>query len=58
MKVKLLIPRCGPGIADNIGDVVEVTADEAKRMIEAGQARPVKTTERAVKKGAVETADK
>lgn len=56
MKVKLLVSRCGPEINQNAGDVVEVTAEEGKRMIEAVQAVPHKGTERATKKGKVENA--
>lgn len=52
MKVKLLTSRSGPAGASNAGDEIEVPADEAKRMIEAGQAEPVrsgKKPEKAVK---------
>lgn len=43
MQVELLVPRAAANGAQNRGDVIEVSADEAKRMIEAGQARPVRT---------------
>lgn len=54
MKVKLLISRAAIGAAQNRGDVIDVSADEAKRMIEAGQASPVGgevEPERAIKRG-------
>lgn len=54
MKVKLLVSRASAEGAQNRGDEIEVTADEAKRMIEAGQAEPVRTTqqpETAVRRG-------
>lgn len=41
MKIKLLIGRAGFGFAQNVGEIVEVGADEALRMIEAGQAEPL-----------------
>lgn len=60
MKVKLLVSRCGPIVNDNAGDEIEVSEAEGGRMIEAGQAVPVRaekkqtatrkpTTEKAVK---------
>ena len=42
MKVELLVSRATATEAQNRGDVVEVSDAEAKRMIEAGQARPVR----------------
>lgn len=54
MKIKLLVARATATGAENRGDVVEVSADEAVRMIEAGQAEPVREApapERAVKRG-------
>lgn len=57
MKIKLLIGRGGPDVNDNAGDIVEVTADEAKRMIAAGQAIENKV-EKATKKGKAENATK
>lgn len=44
MKVKLLIGRAGIGFVQNAGDEVDVDADEAKRMIAAGQAEPIAKT--------------
>lgn len=43
MKVKLLVSRSGPLGSQNVGDEIEAAADEAKRMIEAGQAAPVRS---------------
>jgi len=40
MKVQMLVSRAGPAGVDNRGDVVEVSAAEGKRMIEAAQAIP------------------
>lgn len=40
MKVKLLMSRSGADGAQNAGDEIEVSNNEAKRMIEAGQAVP------------------
>lgn len=53
MKVKLLVSRSGADGAFSPGDEIEVSADEAKRMIEAGQASPVASSaepEKAVKR--------
>jgi len=46
MKVKLLISRAGVGFSQNRGDIVEVSAKEGKRMLEAEppQAEPVRST--------------
>jgi len=54
MKVKLLVPRCGPAGAQNIGDVIEVSDAEAKRMMEAEPAQcvPVRETRKKVEKAA------
>lgn len=49
MKVELLVPRATATGSENRGDVVEVSADEAKRMIEAGQAMPVRAAAAAEK---------
>jgi len=38
MKLKLLVGRAGPGFSQSPGEVVDVPDQEAKRMIEAGQA--------------------
>lgn len=50
MKVKLTVSRSGPDGAFNVGDEIDVADDEAKRMMEAGQAIPVRgpKVERAV----------
>ena len=40
MKVRLLVARSGADGADNIGDIVEVSKDECKRMIESNQCVP------------------
>ena len=60
MKVKLLIARASADGAQNRGDEVEVSADEAKRMIEAGQAEPVRSAkpEKAVSRAKPEKASK
>jgi hypothetical protein len=41
MDVKLLTPRFGTGFTQAAGDVVDVPADEAKRLFEGGLAEPV-----------------
>jgi len=58
MKVKLLVSRCGPAGAESRGDVIDVSADEAERMVEAGQCEIVRTggAERAVPKSKAEKA--
>lgn len=38
MKVRLLVPRASNEGAQNIGDVIEVSAEESASMIGAGQA--------------------
>lgn len=60
MKVKLLMARATASGAESRGDVVEVSDAEAVRMIEAGQAEPVREikTERAVKTPRAEKAAK
>lgn len=60
MKIELLTPRTGPSGAQNRGDVIEVSDAEAARMIEAGQATPVRAAEpeRAVPKRKTEKAAK
>lgn len=42
MKIRLLTSRSGPAGAHNAGDEIEVSDAEAKRMIEAAQAEPVR----------------
>lgn len=61
MQIKLLIARASAAGAQNRGDVIEVSNDEAARMIEAGQAAPVRTApepEKAVRRARPEKADK
>lgn len=61
MQVKLLIARATATGSENRGDTVEVSDAEAVRMIEAGQAEPVrsqKAPEKAVKGGKPEKASK
>lgn len=43
MKVELLVSRSGVDGAQNRGEIIEVSADEAERMIAAGQAAPVRS---------------
>lgn len=38
MKVKLLISRAGAGFVQSAGDEIEVTAREAEKLVNAGQA--------------------
>lgn len=51
MKVKLLTSRAGPGVSQVAGEEIDVSADEAQRMIDAGQAELVRSNapERATK---------
>lgn len=58
MKVKLLEARAAATGAQNVGDEVEVSADEAKRLIAAGKAMPVRAAkpETATKKKTAEKA--
>ena len=60
MKIKLLVPRTGPLGAQNIGDEIEVSADEAERMIGKEQAEIIraKKPERTAKRAKVEKAVK
>lgn len=44
MKVKLLTSRAGPGLAQTVGEVIDLPDAEAKRLIEAGQAVPERRT--------------
>ncbi len=41
MEVELTTPRSGPAGAYSRGDKIEIPDAEAKRLIEAGKARPV-----------------
>lgn len=58
MKVKLLVSRGGPDGIFNRGDEIDVSADEAQRMVEAEQAEIVRAApvERAVKPAKAEKA--
>lgn len=60
MRVMLKVSRAGPDGAQNAGDEIDVSDDEAKRLFEAGQAEPVRkrTAEKAAKKPAGERAAK
>lgn len=60
MKVELLVSRVTAERAENRGEVVEVSNDEAARMIEAGQAIPVRSVkpEKATPKRKAEKASK
>ena len=60
MKVRLLVPRATAAGPENIGDVIDVLPDEAKRMIAAEQCAPVRSSKRetAAKKRASEKAIK
>lgn len=50
VKVRLTVPRTTASGAQNIGDVVEVSADEAKRMIGNRTAEAVTGPKRKVEK--------
>lgn len=56
MKVVLKVSRAGATFSQNAGDEIEVTAAEAKRLIEAGHAFAKKKTERATSKDKAEKA--
>ena len=61
MKVKLLMARATATGSQNRGDVIEVSQADAVRMIEAGQAEPVREVrapEKAVKRAKAEKAAK
>lgn len=61
MQIKLLTSRASARGAQNRGDIIEVPNDEAIRMIEAGQAEPVRTAvlaEKATKRRKIEKATK
>jgi len=61
MRVKLLQSRATAAGAENRGDVIEVPDAEAVRMIEAGQAEPIRsaaTPEKAVRRSKAERAAK
>lgn len=42
MKIKLIISRVGADFVQNAGDVIEVSVEEAQRIIDAGQAELVR----------------
>ena len=46
IKVQLLVSRAGPDFVQNAGDVIEVDADEGKRMVDAGQCTIVRASAR------------
>ncbi len=60
MKVKLTQSRAGIGFAQGVGDEIEVSVAEAERMIDAGQAVPVRAvrTEKATSKRKAERSSK
>ena len=58
MKIKLLTSRSGVTFSQNAGDVVTVEDDEAKRMIEAGQAVEFGEVEKAQSKTKPENTSK
>lgn len=60
MKIRLLVSRAGPAGVDNRGDEIEVADAEAIRMIDAGQAEPLRDApaEKAVKRPRGEKAAK
>lgn len=60
MKVRLLVSRAGVGFVQSPGDEIDVDAAEAVRMIERGQAEPVREAppERAVPKQKAEKASR
>lgn len=45
MEVILLVSRAGPNGAQNVGDKIDVSNQEAIRMIDAGQAVNVRSVE-------------
>jgi hypothetical protein len=49
MKIKLLTSRAGPEFAHAAGEIVDVPADEAARLIAADQAVPFAATRAAEK---------
>ena len=60
MQVKLLVSRVGANFSQARGEVVEVSDAEAVRLIEAGQAEPIRAAapEKAVSRGKPERASK
>jgi len=61
MQVKLLVARATATGSENRGDVIDVSDGEAIRMIDAGQAEPVRAAqapEKAMRRGKPEKASK
>lgn len=60
MKIKLLMARAAASGAQNRGDVIDVSADEAGRMVAAGQAEMIRSAkpEKAVSRAKPEKAAK
>lgn len=61
MKIKLLTSRATATGTENRGDIISVSEEEAIRMIDAGQAEPVREErqpEKAVKRSKFEKASK
>lgn len=60
VKVKLVVSRIGPGGSFNPGDVIDVPADEAQRMVAAGQCEMLRAAkpEKAVSRRKSEKASK
>lgn len=60
MLIRLLVPRATSAGPQNIGDELDVSDDEARSMIEAGQAAPVRgaAPEKATPKCKAERASK
>lgn len=50
MKIKLLISRAGIKFSQSAGDIVDVSEDEADRLIRAGKAEPAAAKETATSK--------
>ncbi len=42
MRIRLLVSRAGVDFSQNVGDEIDVPDKEATRMIEAGQAEPIR----------------
>lgn len=58
VKVKILVCAAGPNEVRNVGDVLDVSEAEAKRLFMAGSAEPVSKVERATKRTKPETRKK
>lgn len=50
MKIIMLVSQQGPNVSRNCGDLVDVDADEAKRLIDAGFAKPERSKSSKVEK--------